>query len=184
MGKSTTAKMFAEAGVAVWDADAAVHRLYDKGGAAVQHIAQMRPQAVRAGAVCRAALRDWIAGDSGALARIESAVHPLVRADRDSFAQQATGDIVLFDIPLLFETGAEDEMDLTVTVSCAPEEQRRRVLERGAMDEATFDRILAAQMPDAEKRARADRVIRTDTLDHARTQVREILDEIRESRDA
>ena len=184
MGKSTTAKMFADEGVAVWDADEAVHRLYGPGGAAVDAIRAMRPEAVTAGAVSRAALRDWIAEDAGALNRIEAVVHPLVQKDRAEFAAAAGADILLFDIPLLFETGSDREMDLTITVSCSPEEQRRRVLERGTMDEAAFERILAAQMPDAEKRARADRVIETDTLDHARAQVRTIVAEIREKTDA
>ncbi|WP_254695479.1 dephospho-CoA kinase [Oceanicola sp. D3] len=184
MGKSTTARMFADKGVAVWDADAAVHRLYDKGGAAVRAIAELRPAAVVGGSVSRAELRAWIAEDDGALQAIEAVVHPLVQQDRVAFADKAEADILLFDIPLLFETGAEREMDLTVTVSCSPEEQRRRVLERGTMDEAAFDRIVAAQMPDAEKRARADRVIETETLEQAEAQVEAIVAEIRERNDA
>ncbi|MDF1873403.1 dephospho-CoA kinase [Vannielia sp.] len=182
MGKSTTAKLFAEAGVSVWDADAAVHRLYAKGGAGVAAIEAIRPEAVVDGEVSRTALRDWIGEDPSALKQIEAVIHPLVQADRAAFSPE--DNIALFDIPLLFETGADAEMALTVTVSCSPEEQRRRVLERGVMDAAEFAHIKAAQMPDAEKRQRADRTIVTDTPEHAREQVAAILAEVKEMRDA
>ena len=175
MGKSTTAAMFAEAGCPVWDADAAVHRLYGPGGVAVAPMAAAFPGAVIDGAVSREALRRIIAGDATALPRIEAIVHPLVRADRDAFAAAHPGRVGVFDIPLLFETGAEAEMDLTVVVSAPPEVQRARVLARGSMTGADLDAILARQMPDAQKRARADHVIVTDTLDHARAQVHHIL---------
>ncbi|WP_371928360.1 dephospho-CoA kinase [Oceanicola sp. 502str15] len=184
MGKSTTAAMFAEEGVAVWDADAAVHRLYSKGGAAVEPIRALNPEAVEDGAVSRAALRQWIAEDSTALKQIEAVVHPLVLRDRAEFTAHSDSEILLFDIPLLFETGADAEMNLTVAVSCSAEEQRRRVLARGTMDDAALERILKAQMPDAEKRARADRVIETDTMEGARAQVKAIVAEIREKTDA
>ncbi|WP_213544135.1 dephospho-CoA kinase [Vannielia litorea] len=184
MGKSTTARMFAEEGVAVWDADAAVHRLYGPKGAAVEVIAALRPDAVVEGAVSREALRAWIAEDAAALKRIEAVVHPLVQNDRAEFSALTEADILLFDIPLLFETGADADMDMVVTVSCPPEEQKRRVLERGTMNEQALERILASQMPDAEKRARADRVIETDTLEGARDQVKAIVAEVREKQDA
>ncbi|SDI78710.1 dephospho-CoA kinase [Salipiger marinus] len=178
MGKSQTAAFFAEAGCPVWDADAAVHRLYEPGGAAVAPMAELFPQAVVDGSVARQALRQVIATDSTALPRIEALVHPLVRADRDSFARAHPDAIGVFDIPLLFETGAEAEMDAVACVTIPPEVQRARVLARGTMSAADLDRILARQMPNEDKCARADFVIVTDTLDHAREQVQKVLSDI------
>jgi dephospho-CoA kinase len=175
MGKSTAAAMFAEAGLPVWDADAAVHRLYAPGGAAVPAIAAIRPEAVGPGGVDRWALKAWIAEDPSALARIEAAVHPLVATDRAGFLESAQAPAVILDIPLLFETGADRAMDYTLVVSTDPETQRARVLARPGMTEAQFAAILAKQMPDAEKRARADRVIRSDSLDTARADVEDVL---------
>lgn len=180
MGKSTTAAMFADEGVAVWDADAAVHRLYAPGGSAVEPIRALRPDAVRDGAVDRNALKAWIKTDPSALARIGAVVHPLVAADRAAFLDSTEADIVVLDIPLLFETGAEAEVDITVVVSAPARMQRARVLERDRMDLATFERILETQMPDADKRARADFVIETVDLAAARTQVRRVIDAVRE----
>lgn len=184
MGKTTTAAMFAEAGVPVWDADAAVHRLYAPGGAAVEPIRALHPDAVVDGTVDRAALKAWIAADPEALSRINAAVHPLVAADRARFLATTEADLVVLDIPLLFETGADAEADLVVTVSAPPEVQRARVLGRGLMDEATFATILARQMPDAEKRKRADVVIETRTLDQARAAVQKVIDRARGQKDA
>jgi len=180
MGKSTTARLFAEAGCAVWDADAAVHRLYAKGGAAVSPIAQAFSDAIENGAVSRERLKQIITRDPAALKQIEGIVHPLVVQDRAEFLQNTRTEIAVFDIPLLFETGGEREMDAVVCVSVDPEIQRQRVLERGTMTEAQFEAILARQMPDAEKRTRADFVIVTDTLEHARTQVQNVIRQIRE----
>jgi len=180
MGKSTTAAMFAEAGVPVWDADAAVHRLYAPGGAAVAAIAALHPAAVSDGAVDRAALKDWIAQDSGALGQIERAVHPLVAADRKAFLAAAQGKpLVLLDIPLLFETGADAQMDATLVVSAPAEVQRARVLARPGMTPAQFDLILSRQMPDAEKRARATWVIETTGLESTRAAVQDLTRTIR-----
>lgn len=179
MGKSTTARLFAEAGCAVWDADAAVHRLYAPGGAAVAPMEAAFPDAIEQGAVSRALLKQIIADDPAALPRIESIVHPLVARDRADFAAAATADILVFDIPLLFETGGADRMDATAVVSVDGDTQKARVMARGTMTEAQFEQIRAKQMPDAEKRALADHVIVTDTLDHARAQVHKILDQIR-----
>ena len=184
MGKSTTAGFFREAGLPVWDADAAVHRLYARGGAAVAPIGALHPQAVHDGAVDRSALRVWIARDETALARIEGVVHPLVAADRAAFVAAATADIVVLDIPLLFETGAEAALDATLTVTAPAELQRRRVLARPGMTEAHFAAILAKQMPDAEKRARATHVIETLGLDAVRAAVHALVAYIREGRDA
>jgi len=179
MGKSTTAKMFAAEGIPVWDADAAVHRLYDIGGAAVGPIAALRAQAVTGGKVDRAALKHWIATEKTALKKIEAVVHPLVAADRADFIAAAKCDIVLVDIPLLYETGADRLVDAVVVVSAPQDLQRARVLERGSMDEATFETIKAKQLPDAEKRARADYVIETVTLEAARAAVQSVLADIR-----
>ena len=163
MGKTTTAALFAARGIPVWDADAAVHRLYARGGAAVAPLAAAFPAAVSQGAVSRAALKAVIAADPAALARIEAIVHPLVAADRAAFLAGQSAPVVLLDIPLLFETGADAMVDATVVVSAPAEEQRARVLARPGMSDADFERILARQMPDAEKRARADYVIDTTT---------------------
>lgn len=163
MGKTTTAALFAARGIPVWDADAAVHRLYARGGAAVAPLAAAFPAAVSQGAVSRAALKAVIAADPAALARIEAIVHPLVAADRAAFLAGQSAPVVLLDMPLLFETGADTMVDATVVVSAPAEEQRARVLARPGMTDADFERILARQMPDAEKRARADYVIDTTT---------------------
>jgi len=180
MGKSTTAAMFAEAGVPVWDADAAVHRLYAPGGAAVPAIAALHPAAVRDGAVDRAALKEWIARDPAALGQIERAVHPLVAADREAFLADAQAKpLVLLDIPLLFETGADAQMDATLVVSAPPEVQRARVLARPGMTPAQFDLILSRQMPDADKRARATWVIETNGLEATRAAVQDLIETIR-----
>lgn len=183
MGKSTTAAMFADHGIPVWDADAAVHRLYGPGGAAVAPIRQSFPQAVTSAGVDRAVLRGIVAQDPAALRKIEAVVHPLVARDRQAFLDRAAAqgaDIALVDVPLLFETGAEDLADAVVVVSAPSELQRARVLARPDMTEALFSRILSQQMPDAEKRARADFVVETTTLDHARAQVADIVKRIRQ----
>lgn len=180
MGKSTTAKMFAEEGCAVWDADAAVHRLYAKGGAAVAPMQAAFPAAIENGAVSRVALKELIAADPAALPRIEAIVHPLVAADRADFLASAPSDIAVLDIPLLFETGGETAMDAVACVIIPPEVQRERVLARNTMTEAQFEAIRAKQLPAKEKCARADYVIETDTLDHARSQVRAVIHDIRE----
>lgn len=179
MGKSTTAQIFADLGCAVWDADAAVHRIYGVGGAAVPAMAALLPDAVIEGAVSRDVLKQHIMQDPTMLQRIEAIVHPLVAADRAAFIDDATADILVFDIPLLFETGGDKGMDASVTVYVDEDTQRARVLARGTMSEAQFEAIRTKQMPIAEKRARADYEIETDTPDHARSQVEALLDSIR-----
>ncbi|WP_323763790.1 dephospho-CoA kinase [Marinovum sp.] len=179
MGKSTTAGLFAAEGCAVWDADAAVHKLYGSGGAAVEPMAVLWPEAVVEGAVSRAVLKQIIARDPTALPRIEALVHPLVAQDRADFARDSRAEITVFDIPLLYETGGEAMMDAVACVFVAEAVQRDRVLARGTMNDAQFTQILAKQMPIAEKRRRADYEIETDTLDHARAQVQDVLKDIR-----
>ncbi|MES2969119.1 MAG: dephospho-CoA kinase [Pseudomonadota bacterium] len=184
MGKSTTARMFADEGLPVWDADAAVHRLYATGGAAVAPISALCPAALRDGAVDRTALKAWIATDPTALTRIETVVHPLVSADRAAFLADASVDIVVLDIPLLFEKGSQGDMDATLLVTAPQQLQRARVLARPGMTEAAFHTILARQMPDPQKRALATHIIETLSLDSARAGVRALIDYIRKSRDA
>ena len=182
MGKSTTAQMFADAGCAVWDADAAVHRLYATGGAAVDPIGAAFPDAIEDGAVSRDALKRIISVDPTALRKIEAIVHPLVAADRAAFLEDTAADIVVLDIPLLYETGGETYVDAVAVVHVAPEVQEARVMERGTMTREQFLAIRAKQMPSEEKCARADFVIETDTLEHARAQVHSVIEQIQNRR--
>lgn len=181
MGKSTTAALFADHGCAVWDADEAVHRLYGPAGAAVDAIAHLHPDAVKDGAVSRPALKAWIAKDPKALGQIEAVVHPLVAADRAAFLTTTQSDIAVLDIPLLFESGSKDAFDAVAVVSAPAEIQRARVLARPGMTDAHFKRILANQMPDAEKRKRADYIIETRDHPSAEAAVTQIVQEIRAS---
>ena len=179
MGKSTTARMFAEAGAPVWDADAAVHRLYGAGGAAAAPVEAAFPGVVRDGAVDRALLAAKLGGDHAAFERLEAIVHPLVAEDRTLFLAGAAAegaDVAVVDVPLLFEVGADAQVDAVVVVTAPAAVQRERVLSRPGMDEAKLAAILARQFPDEEKRARADYVVDTSgTLDETRAQVRNIL---------
>lgn len=182
MGKSTTAAMFRDLGVPVWDADAVVHAMYQPGGAAVALIAQLCPDAIVDCAVSRARLRDRIATNPEFLSRIESLVHPLIARDRAAFVQQARDrgePLVVLDVPLLFETGADGYCDAVVVVTAPPEVQRQRVLSRPGMTPQMLDNLLAKQLPDADKKARATHVITTQTLDHTREQVRELIERYR-----
>ena len=179
MGKSKAASVLRRFGVAVSDADAVVHRLMAPGGAAVAPVNAAFPGVVRNGAVDRAMLGQLVFGDPAALRRLEKIVHPLVGEDRAEFRRTAASDILVFDIPLLFETGGEAAMDAVACVTVDAETQKQRVLDRGTMTVEQFEQILQKQMPIEEKRARADYVIETDTLEHARAQVEQILAEIR-----
>lgn len=186
MGKSETAKMFAELDVPVYDADATVHAVYAPGGDAVTPIAEMFPGCVKDGRIDRTALAVQVVGNASALAQLEAIVHPIVREKQKAFIAEATqqgADIIVLDIPLLYETGAQDRLDGVVVVSAPEPLQRERVLNRDGMTAEKLDHILARQMPDAEKRAKADFVVDTGQgLEHARAQVRKIVDEIRARR--
>jgi dephospho-CoA kinase len=177
MGKSVTARMFADAGVAVHDSDAAVHRLYE--GEAVGPIEQAFPGTTADGRVDRTKLAAIVLNDKAALARLESIVHPLVTQSTDRFLAEARkrGDkVVVLDVPLLFETRAERRCDAVVVVTAPPEVQRVRALERPGMTEGKFKAILAKQMPDAEKRRRADFIVDSSKgFDSARARVGDIL---------
>ena len=180
MGKSTTAAMFADQGVPVYDADAAVHDLY--AGAVVAPISQLFPRAVVDGRVDRDILREIIAQDPTALQRLEKVVHPLVRAREKQFIETAADNgekLVVLDIPLLFETGAEGRVDAVLVVTAPASVQRQRVMARPGMNEDLFGKILARQLPDREKRSRATYLIDTSQgLDAARRQVQNLISEL------
>lgn len=177
MGKSTTTKLFAEEGVPVCDSDALVHELYQSD--AVAPIAAVFPEAVRNGEVDRQSLSQILRENPAQFSILEAIVHPLVRAKQDAFVaqQKQKGEaFVLLDIPLLFETKAETRVDVVVVVSCAADIQRQRVLSRPGMSDEKFAMILARQMPDVDKRNKADFVIDTGRgIEDARTQVRSVL---------
>jgi dephospho-CoA kinase len=177
MGKSTAARFFAEAGVPVHDSDAVVHALYE--GEAVALIERAFPGSTADGKVDRSKLAALVLNDKAALVRLEAIVHPLVTTSREKFlaeAQARGASVVVLDVPLLFETAAERRCDAVVVVSAPPEVQRRRAFERPGMSEDKFAALLAKQLPDAEKRRRADFVVDSSKdFDHARAQIREIL---------
>ena len=183
MGKSTTAAMFREAGIPVYDADAAVHDLYDEGGAAVGPVGEAFPGVVKDGRVDREELRQRVLGKPEELKRLNAIVHPLVGQDRVGFfeaAQDSGADMVVLDVPLLFETGGHANVHAVVVVSAPPEMQRERVLARPGMTPDRLDAILAQQLADAEKRARAHYVVDTGRgLDAAREQVTAIIADLR-----
>jgi dephospho-CoA kinase len=180
MGKSTAAKFFAEAGVPVHDADAAVHALYE--GEAVPLLEAAFPGSTADGKVDRTKLGAMVLNDDAALARLEAIVHPLVGRSVERFlakAQAGGVPVVVLDVPLLFETPAQRRCDAIVVVSATAELQRRRAMERPGMTEEKFAALIAKQTPDAEKRRRADFVVDSSKdFDHARTQVRDILQSV------
>lgn len=183
MGKTTTAGMFQTENCAIWDADRAVHDMYARGGSLVGPISRVFPAAIKDEAVDRTALKKILSENSENLKRLEAIVHPATAASREEFykASIKSGfDIVLFDIPLLFETGADAWMDGVAVVSTDAETQARRVLARPGMTQEMFDFILSRQMPDVEKRAKADWVIDTFDLISAREKTAEICREIRQ----
>jgi dephospho-CoA kinase len=177
MGKSTVAKMFEAAGVPVFDADAVVRALQAPGGGLVEKIGEVFPGCVRSGTLDRECLAAIVLSDRDKLATLEGIVHPAVRDAREHFiSDHSRAPALVFEIPLLFETGGESEFDKVVVVSAPPDIQRGRVLERAGMSAAKLDSILARQTPDIEKRARADFVVETGTdLSTTESQVRDIL---------
>jgi dephospho-CoA kinase len=180
MGKSTTAKLFAEAGVPVYDADAAVHQLYE--GEAVPAIEAAFPGTTAGGKVDRNKLSARVVHDPAAIRQLEQIVHPMLGASRQKFfddAERSGAPVVVVDVPLLFETGGETRVDAVVVATTSPENQRERILARGTMTNEAFDAILARQLPDAEKRQRADFVVDTSHgLEPVRAQIRDILREV------
>jgi dephospho-CoA kinase len=180
MGKSTTAKLFVEAGVPVYDADAAVHKIYE--GEAAPAVEAAFPGTTVDGKVDRAKLSAKVVHDPAAIKQLEQIVHPMLGASRQKFlaeAERSGTPVVVMDIPLLFETGGEKRVDAVVVVTTTPENQRQRTLARGAMTNEALDSILARQLPDAEKRKRADFVVDTSHgLDPVRAAIRDILAEV------
>ena len=183
MGKTETGKLFGRLGIPVYDADAAVHALYEKGGAAVAPIADAFPGAIVDGQVDRARLSTIVATDQDSFKRLEAIVHPLVARMREEFldaAEQRGEPIVVLDIPLLFETKSQSQMDAVVVVSAPAAVQRARVLAREGMTEGKLDAIQARQVHDSEKRAKADFVIETDKgLSHAFEQVTRVVEQVK-----
>ena len=183
MGKSETAKMFRALGVPVYDADAAVHKLYEKGGKAVEPIRAAFPSAIADDAVDRKALSRCVLGLPDEMKKLEAIVHPLVGEAQMDFLRehlQAGAHMAVLDVPLLYETGGETRVDVVVVVSAPYDLQKSRVLARPDMDEAKFAAIHAKQVPDAEKRRRADFIVESDKgLDHARAQVEAIVEALK-----
>jgi len=182
MGKSTTADFFREFDVPVWDADAEVHAVYAKDGLAVAPIGALVPEATREGFVDRSVLKAEIAKDSGLLEKIELALRPLLAESRQAFlTRHKKNAVVVFDIPLLYETDAESWMDYVLVVTAPEDVQRHRVLMRGSMNEDLFKTILARQMPDTEKRALADYLFDTSRgMDHTKAEVKALIEELKQ----
>jgi dephospho-CoA kinase len=184
MGKSTVAQMMRDEGIAVFDADAAVHKMYARKGVAVAPVARRFPHAIVDEAVDRTRLAQLVLEDSEAIKALEAIVHPLVHDEQRRFLEQAgqRGDpVVVFDIPLLFEGNRAQEFDAIIVVSASPEQQRERALSRPGMTAEKFESILARQVPDEEKRRRADFVISTGTtLDDTRLAVKRVVEQLRQ----
>ena len=179
MGKTTTANLFRDAGCEVWNADNAVHRMYQAGGKAVMPIKNVFPETVIDGEVSRAKLKKILQDNPSNFSILEKIVHPLVAQDRNHFLSNATSEVCVFDIPLLFETDGDKNMDAVACVAVDYATQKQRVLSRGTMTLAQFSQITAKQLPIAEKAERSDYVITTDTLRNAKRQVVAILDDIK-----
>jgi dephospho-CoA kinase len=184
MGKSTTAQMFRDEGIPVWDADEAVHALYVEGGAAVGPISAALPEAIENNHVSRDRLKEMISDDLSVMGKLEEIVHPLVSEHRAAFLASHDGPLIVLDIPLLFETSAQNWLSSVLVVTAPADIQKERVMARPGMTEDQFQRILERQMPDAEKRACADHIIETLTLDDTRKAVRHLIAELEGQTDA
>lgn len=183
MGKTTTAKMFSHYGIPVWEADTSVHKLYSKEGEAVEFFREKLPSSIVNNEVSRVELKKLINDDEKNLTIIEMLVHPLVSKDRKRFIQAAEKKkipLIVLDIPLLFEKGHEKSVDYIAVVSVSEKTQRKRVLERKTMTPEMFEKILAIQIPDSEKRQKADFVIITDTLEQAEIKVHDIITKLKD----
>ena len=179
MGKSTTADMFREAGVPVWDADATVAKLYAKDGAAVAPLSALNMGLIQNDAVDRVALKNWVKTDPNALNRLESLIHPLVAADRAKFIDDhAEQSLIVCDIPLLYETGADQWLNAVLVVTTDAQTQKARVMARAGTDPELFDQILVRQMPSSEKIARADYVIETNSFVGALKAVHDLINDL------
>ena len=179
MGKTTTAKVFAKLGCDVWDADETVHRLYSKGGKAVVKVAKLFPSAVEDGSISRSRLKAFLKNEPKNLKELEEIVHPLILEDRQNFQKHTTSDVVVFDIPLLFETGADKEMDKTVCVFTSTKKQMERLKNRNKGYDDYYKQLISKQMPSNEKCDRADYVIETTSHTAVEKRVIEILDILR-----
>jgi dephospho-CoA kinase len=181
MGKTTTAEMFRDAGIAVWDADAAVHELYTTHTDTIEKIAELAPTAVGPEGVSREILRNLLQADKTLFPELEKIIHPAVRMHRDAFLDECRHrdlTLAVVDIPLLYEIGAEEWLDGVLVVTTDAAEQRHRVMSRKGMTEETFQMILSKQLPDAEKRNRADFIIETNSLDHVRNDVHSLIEKL------
>ena len=179
MGKTTTAKVFEKLGCDVWDADETVHKLYSKGGKAVVEVAKLFPSSVEDGSISRSRLKALLKNEPKILKDLEEIVHPLILEDRQNFQKHTTADVVVFDIPLLFETGADKEMDKTVCVFTSTKKQMERLKNRNKGYDDYYKQLISKQMPSNEKCDRADYVIETTSHTAIEKQVIEILDILR-----
>tara|TARA_B100000902_G_C26817347_1_gene672192 strand:+ start:81 stop:656 length:576 start_codon:yes stop_codon:yes gene_type:complete len=179
MGKTTTANVFEKFGCDVWDADKTVHKLYSKGGKAVVEVAKLFPSSVENGSISRSRLKELLKNEPKNLKELEEIVHPLILTDRQNFQKQATSDVIVFDIPLLFETGADKEMDKTVCVFTSTKKQMERVKKRNEGYDDYYKELMSKQMPSNEKCDLADYVIETTSHTAVEKRVIEILDILR-----
>lgn len=182
MGKTTTAGFFRDEGIPVWNADEAVHRIYAEGGGGAEALRPAFPQAIERDHVSRERLKGILTQTPSLFTELEAIIHPLVAADREDFLKRCRSDLLVLDIPLLFEKGTEVECDATLLCTAPPKVQRQRVLARAGMTEAQLDLILSRQMPDKEKRRRADHIVETLSPESTRAYVQALIVHLRRER--